>query len=140
MVVEEQTEADEPRRPHVRHVRQHEAHRPDDVGRRPQQDLALDQRLADQPELVILEIAQAAMDQLAAARRGPLREVVLLAQEHLEAAPGGVAGDARAVDAATDDQEIVDAPWAGPRSALLLLFPPRLVLVLVGGGALGRGP
>ena len=96
-----------------------------------QQDLALDQRLADQPELVIFEIAQAAMDQLAAARRGALGEIVLLAQQHLEAAAGGVAGDAGAVDAAADDDEIEWSTGA-PRSGLLLLFLAAFAAVLVG--------
>ena len=35
-------------------------------------------------------------------------DVVLLDQQHLEAAAGGVAGDAGAVDAGTDDEKIVD--------------------------------
>ncbi len=64
MVVEEQPEAQQPGRPQPGVMRQHEAQRPDDVRRRTQQHLALDQRLADQPELVVFEIAQAAMDQL----------------------------------------------------------------------------
>ena len=139
MVVEEQAEPDEPGRPHVRHVRQDEAHRPDDVRRRPQQHLALDQRLADQPELVIFEVAQAAMDQLAAARRGALGEVVLLAQQHLEAAAGGVAGDAGAVDAAADDDEVERLhrrPALSPSSS----FSCRIAAVLVGGVGLGPRP
>ena len=106
MVVEEQAEADQPGRALLRAVRQHEAHRPDDVRGRGQQHLALDQRLAHQPELVVLEIAQAAMHQLAAARRGARGEVVLLAQQHRQAAAGGIARDAGAVDAAADDQEV----------------------------------
>ena len=105
MVVEEEAEADEPGRPLLRRVRQHEAHRPDDVRRRAQQHLALDQRLAHQPELVIFEIAQAAMDQLAAARRGALaRDRPSRTAATDEAAPGRVARDAGAVDAAADDE------------------------------------
>ena len=69
-----------------------------------QQHLALEQRLAHQPELVIFEIAQAAMDQLGGGRRGAAGEVVLLAQADRQAAPGRVARDAAAVDAAADDQ------------------------------------
>jgi len=45
-------------------VRQYETQRADDVGRDLPEDFALDQRLADQPELVIFEIAQSAMHQL----------------------------------------------------------------------------
>ena len=109
VVVEEQAEADQPSRALFGRVRQDEAHRPDDVRGGGEQHLALDQRLAHEAELVIFEVAQAAMDQLAAARAGALGEVVLLAQQHPQAAAGGVAGDAGAVDAAADDQEVVVA-------------------------------
>jgi len=46
------------------------------------------------------------MDQLGGARRGGLRQVVALDQQDLEAAAGGVARDARAIDAAADDQQV----------------------------------
>ena len=81
MVVEEQAEADHPGRAQLGAVRQDEAQRPDDVRRRAQQHLALDQRLAHQAELVVLEIAQTAVDQLAAGRGGVAGEVILLAQQ-----------------------------------------------------------
>ena len=77
-----------------------------------EQHLALDQRLAHQAKLVIFEIAQAAMDELARARRGAFGEIVLLAQQDGEAAAGGIAGDAGAVDAAADHGE-VDQPVIG---------------------------
>ena len=89
-------------------MRQHELQRLDDVRREPEQHLALGQRLGDQAELVVLQIAQAAVDQLGAPRRGVRGEIVLLDQQHLEAAAGGVARDAGAVDAAADDGEVVD--------------------------------
>ena len=95
------------RRARARHRRQHEPHRMDQVGRRPQQHLALGQRLADQPQRAMLEIAQPAMDQLGRGRRGARAEVVLLQQQHAQAAAGGVARDAGAVDAAADDGEVV---------------------------------
>ena len=106
-VVEEQPEPQHERRARPRHRRQHEAHRPDDVRRHPQQHLALGQRLAHQPERAVLEIAQAAVDELGRGRRGARAEVVLLQQQHAQAAAGGVARDAGAVDAAADDGEIV---------------------------------
>ena len=87
-------------------MRQHERQRLDDVRRLPQHHLALGERLADQPELVVLEVAQAAVDQLGAPLRRGRGEVVLLDQQHLEPAAGGVARDARAVDAGADDEEI----------------------------------
>ena len=67
----------------------------------------------------------------------PSREVVLLAQQHREAAPGRVAGDAGAVDAAADDERGRTAP----RHRAQPFFFLRLgAVVLVGGFALGRGP
>jgi hypothetical protein len=56
-------------------------------------------------ELVVLQVAQAAVDQLGATTRCA-RQVVLLAQQHLQAAAGQVARDAGAVDAATHHQHV----------------------------------
>ena len=70
------------------------------------QHLALDQRLANEAELVIFEIAQAAVDELARARRRSLRKIVLLEQQRRKTAARGVARDAGAVDAAADDDEV----------------------------------
>ena len=49
-------------------MRQDEAERLDDVRRRAEQDLALGERLVDEAEVVLLEIAQAAMDQFGRCR------------------------------------------------------------------------
>ena len=106
VVVEEQADADHPGGTQVRVVRQHEAQRPADVRRRGEHDLALAQRLAHQREVVELEVAQAAVDQLGAGRRGVRGEVVLLAEQRAQAAAGGVARDAGAVDAAADDEQV----------------------------------
>ena len=64
------------------------------------------ERLAHQRELAVLEVAQAAVDQLGRRRRGVRGEVVLLAQQDARAAAGEVAGDAGAVDAAADDEHV----------------------------------
>ena len=59
-------------------------------GQRLQQEAALAQRLADQAEVYLLEVAEPAVDQLARARRGPGGVVARLQQRHREAARGGV--------------------------------------------------
>ena len=75
--------------------------------RHAQQHFALVQRLAHQPEGAVLEIAQAAVDQLGGGRGGAGGEIVLLDEQHAQAAAGGVAGESGAVDAAADDGEVV---------------------------------
>ena len=79
------------------------------------------------------------MDQLAAAGRCPLREIVLLAQEHLEAAPGGIAGDSGPVDAATHHQEIVVLHGQG-RAQFFFFFRRGSSWFSLAADALGRGP
>ena len=73
------------------------------VRRGAQQHFALTERFTHQPEFVLFEVTQPAVDQLAAGGRGVLREIVLFAQQHFEAATGCVAGYAGAVDAAAYD-------------------------------------
>ncbi len=106
MVVDEQAEPQQQRRAPAGQRRQHETQRPDDVRRHAQQHLALGERLVHQPEGGMLEIAKAAVDQLGRGRGGAGGEIVLLDQQHAQAAAGGVAGNPRAVDAAADDGEV----------------------------------
>ena len=105
-----------------------------------EQHLALDQRLAHQPELVVFEIAQAAMDQLARARRGALRQIVLLAEDHGEAAARGIARDAGAVDAAADDEKIdrtSDPVMASPSAPVERRLAREIAADLLGREARG---
>src|SRR6202162_6084631 len=87
-------------------VRQHEAKRPDNVWRDLPEDFALDQGLADQPKLVIFEIAQAAMHELGRPGRRPARQIIHFAQENRITPAHRIARDAAAIDAATDDSEV----------------------------------
>ena len=64
MIVEEEAEPQQPARAQTAMMRQDEAHRADDVRRDLREYLALGQRLVDEPELVMLEIAQAAVNEL----------------------------------------------------------------------------
>ena len=106
MIVDEQPQAQHPRRTQTRFGRQHEAHRPDQVRRHPQHHLALDQRLAHQPKPSLLEIAQPAVNELGRGRRRAGGKVVLLDQQDAQPAAGGVAGNPRAIDAAAHNGEI----------------------------------
>ena len=82
MVVKEQPEPEQPGRPQLAVMRQDEPQRLDDVRRHPPQHLALDQRLADQAEFVILEVSQSAVDQLGRPGRRPARQVIHFTQEN----------------------------------------------------------
>ncbi len=80
----------------------------DDVRSLGQQYLSLGEGFADQAEFVVFQVAQAAVDQLAAGGGGVGGEVVLFAKEHRHPAPGGVRRDPRAIDAAADDGQVID--------------------------------
>ena len=88
-------------------MRQHKAQRPYDVRGVAQQDLAFAERLTNQTEFIVLEIAQSAVDQLGARRRGALGKIALLRQEDLQAPTGGIARNTAAVDATADDRNVV---------------------------------
>ena len=113
MVIDEQPQAQLPWRAHAGLDRQHETHRPDQMRRHPQHDLALGQRLAHQPEPAVLEIAQPAMDQLGGGGRRAGGEIVLLDQEDAQPPAGRIARDAGAVDASAHDGKI-EIRHAGP--------------------------
>ena len=75
--------------------RHEERRRVDEVGRELDQQLALEQRLADQAEVEVLQVAEAAVDHLRGAARGALAEVVALEQRDRVAARGRVERHAR---------------------------------------------
>ena len=105
-VVHHQAGADHPRGPQMRLVRQYEAQRFDVVRRRIENDVALGQGFGDERDFVLFEIAQAAVDQLAACAGRVRSEIVLLDEQHRQAASGCIARDRRAVDAAADDEYV----------------------------------
>ncbi len=76
--------------------------------RDPPQHFALHQRFANEPELEIFQITQTAMDELGRRRRSAAGEIVLFAEVDGKAPPSGVAGDPAAVDAASNDGEIIN--------------------------------
>ncbi len=68
--------------------------------------LALEQRLAHEREIEVLQVAESAMNELAGAARGPRGEVGALHERHAEPARGGVERHPRAGDAPADHDEI----------------------------------
>ena len=102
-----QADAPFPRR-HPRLVveRDDEAQRPNEVRRVLQQAPPLVQRLIDEPEIAMLEIAQTAMDQLRRFTAGAGSEVALVDQGDAKAAQDGVERHAGAGDAAAQDEQV----------------------------------
>jgi hypothetical protein len=125
MVVEEQAEADQPSRPQALGIGQHEAHRPDDMRRVAPQHLALHQRFAHQPKFIIFEVAQPAMDQLGRPGRGAARQILHFRQIDGVAAAGRITGDAAAIDAASDDEDVMDRGFAHTSSRFRTAPFPR---------------
>jgi hypothetical protein len=87
--------------------------------------VALLLRLEHEPELVVLEVAQAAVCDLRRLAGRRARPVPLLEQTDREPALGGVARDAGAVDPATDDHNVEVATIdMGPANRLVSVHHP----------------
>lgn len=106
MVIQPQARAQHPARSQVGFPWQYEAQRTDQMGGLAPHHFAFTQCLAHQSELALFKVAQAAVDQFAAGAGGVRGQVILLAQQHPQAAAGRITGDAGAVDAATDHQQV----------------------------------
>ena len=98
----------------------------DQVRRELDHQLALEQRLADQPEVEVLQVAQPAVDELRRAAAGPRGEVGLLDERHAVAARGRVERHAGAGDPAADHDDVELAPGQGLDRALAGEHPRRV--------------
>ncbi len=106
-VVEQRARADIGALPDVMRERKQERHRSHEMRTEPfEHQRLLAQRFADEAELELLEVAQAAVDQLRRAARGPGSPVALLDQRDREPAARRVEGGAGADDAAADHDEV----------------------------------
>ena len=117
-IVKKQSRTQHPFRPHGAVMRKDETQWPHDMRRCGQQHFALVQGFGDQSELVLFQIAEPAVDQLGAGGRCMRGQIVLLGQQHGQAAPRRVASDAGTVDPPADDQQ-VEAIIAGQEGDLL---------------------
>ena len=106
-VIEQQPRPQQPGRTLVGMGGDREPHRPHQMRRDPQPDVALGQRRAHAQKGPALQHRKIAMDQPRRGRGCGGAEVALLQQDHPQAAPGGVARNADAVQAAADDRKIV---------------------------------
>jgi hypothetical protein len=126
-VVEQHARPDVGALPAVVGERVEERDRPHQVWREHvEQEAALLERLAHEAELLLLEVAQPAVDQLRRAARGPGPEIARLDQRNVEPARGGVQRAARAHDAAADHHHVEGlAGEAGQMGCALLGAEPR---------------
>ena len=88
-------------------VGEDEAEGPDDVGGDGPEDLAFEEGFADQAELAVFEVSEAAVDEFGGGGRGAGGEVFGFAEVDGPASAGGVAGYGATVDAAADDGDVV---------------------------------
>ena len=86
--------------------RDQEGERLDQVGGEAEEPLPLGQRLVDEAELLLLEVAQPAVDELGGARRRPGGEVAPFDEGRPQPPAGGGEGDPGAGDAAADDEQV----------------------------------
>gem|GEM_PF-6229432 len=105
----------------MRAIGQDETQRRDQMRGLGEQHLAFGQCLAHQAQLIVFEIAQPAMHQLAACRRRVLRQVALFAEKHGQPAASGIGGDPDAIDACANHGQVVDL---GYRCEELVLHGP----------------
>ena len=90
----------------MRFMRHDKAQRPENVGGCRQQHLPFCQRLLHQPELVVFEVTQTAMNEFGAGGGSMRGQVMLFAQHHLQAAAGSVACNTGAIDAPAYHQQV----------------------------------
>ena len=105
-VVQVEAHPDHPVGPRAIEGGHHEGQRPDEVRRQPDHELALQQRLAHEAQVEVLQVAQAAVDELARAARGAGGVVGLLDERDRVAARGRVERDAGAGDPAAHDHHV----------------------------------
>ncbi|BCB80234.1 hypothetical protein Pflav_066440 [Phytohabitans flavus] len=87
--------------------RHEDRHRPHQVrGEAGREQAPLGERLVHQVQLELLEVAQAAVDQLARPARRARRQVTGLDQRDAQPSGGGIQRGARAGDTATDDEDV----------------------------------
>ena len=97
--------------------RDHERQQLDQVGSVAAEALALVERLVDEADVALLEVAQSPVDELGALRRGAAGEVVGFDQRRAQAPGGGVEGDPDAGDPAADDEHVEVLVRRGARAS-----------------------
>ena len=111
-VVEHHSELDQPAGATVvsegRHQQWHRTHEVRCVLEEP---LPLDERLADQTEVVVLEVAEPAVHKTTRPRRDAAANVVHLNEHDAQAAQRSVQRDPDTVDACADDDQVVGGAW-----------------------------
>ncbi|MNZ91965.1 hypothetical protein D3C78_1109720 [compost metagenome] len=107
IVIQKQAEPDHPGRAYSALLNgQNETHGPDDMRSHGPEDFPLHQRFTYEAEFVMFEIPQTAMNELGGRRRRAGGKIALFRKRHGITPAHGIAGNAAAIDAATDDKKI----------------------------------
>ena len=128
-VVHVEPDPDEPVRPSAVERRHDERQRLDEMRGELDHQPALEQRLADEPEVEVLQVPQAAVDELRGPAARPRREVRLLDERDAVPAGRGVERHAGAGDPAPNDHDV--EPFPGQRLDCPLATQHRLASLLV---------
>jgi len=102
-----------------------------EVGRVAQGPLTLVQGVVHESDVALLQVSEAAVDELGRLRRRPAREVVALDERDPQAPRGGVERDPAAGDPAADDEEVeLLGLQAGERGGTVYQrgFPDRVAM------------
>ena len=106
MVVNQQAQPHDRPRPHLRAVQKHESERPGQMRREVQKAIPFLERLPHQPEFEVLEVPEAAVNELRRPRGGAFAQIAFFAQENRKAAARRVPRDRGSVDAASYDEKV----------------------------------
>ena len=107
MIIQKQPKPQQPGGSEALVMRQHKAQGPDDMRRDAKQDFAFNQRFTHQAKLVMFQIAQATMDQLGGIGRSAAGQIAFFEQHHGKPASRRIPRNAGAIDATTNDGQVV---------------------------------
>ena len=111
-IVQRQTGRQHPRRS-LTGMRHDEALRTHQMRRDAAQCFALLQGFPHQTEGALFEVTQSAVNELGRGRRGSPGDIAAIADDDVEAAQCGIACDAGAIDAGTDNEQVTAIPGHG---------------------------
>src|SRR5262249_34867304 len=102
MIVKKQAKPQQPALAHAASIRKHKSRWRNDMRRQTPHHVALLERVPDKAELVVFEVAQAAVNELGRTGGCAAGQIALLKQHNRRPAASRIAGDSAAVHPAPD--------------------------------------